>query len=84
MKAVIWTDVLQALIMIVGLLSATIQGTHFEFSIKQQLSLSGFIVLGGFRPVFEIASKGGRMKFNEYIFLKTNSLVYFFVFQLPY
>jgi len=35
MKAVIWTDVLQALIMIVGLLSAIIQGTHFEFSIKQ-------------------------------------------------
>ncbi|CAF5084179.1 unnamed protein product, partial [Rotaria sp. Silwood1] len=50
MKAVIWTDVLQALVMLVGLLSAIIQG---------------LIVLGGFGPTFSIASKGGRIQFDS-------------------
>ncbi|CAF1392260.1 unnamed protein product [Rotaria sordida] len=50
MKAVIWTDVLQALVMFVGLLSAIIQG---------------LIVLGGFGPTFSIASKNGRIQFDS-------------------
>ncbi|UJR11172.1 hypothetical protein I4U23_015353 [Adineta vaga] len=50
MKAVIWTDVLQVSIMLIGLLSAIIQG---------------LITLGGFGPVFSIASKGGRIQFNN-------------------
>ncbi|CAF1046570.1 unnamed protein product [Adineta ricciae] len=50
MKAVIWTDVLQALVMLIGLLSAILQG---------------LIVLGGFGPTFSIASKGDRIQFNN-------------------
>ncbi|CAM4768382.1 unnamed protein product [Rotaria magnacalcarata] len=50
MKAVIWTDVLQALVILVGLLAAIIQG---------------LIVLGGFGPTFSKAWKGGRIEFNS-------------------
>ncbi|CAF1254576.1 unnamed protein product [Rotaria sordida] len=50
MKAVIWTDVLQALVILVGLLAAIIQG---------------LITLGGFGNVFSIASKGGRIEFDS-------------------
>ncbi|CAF5223191.1 unnamed protein product, partial [Rotaria magnacalcarata] len=49
MKAVIWTDVLQAVVILVGLLAAIIQG---------------FIALGGVRAAMSIASKGGRIEFN--------------------
>ncbi|CAF1436832.1 unnamed protein product [Rotaria sordida] len=51
MKAVIWTDVLQAIVIIVGLLAAIIRG---------------FIVLGGVGPVFSIALKGGRIQLDRY------------------
>jgi solute carrier family 5 (sodium-coupled monocarboxylate transporter), member 8/12 len=51
MKAVIWTDVLQAVVILVGLLSAIIQG---------------FISIGGIRRTFQIASRGGRIIFNRY------------------
>ncbi|CAF2107505.1 unnamed protein product [Rotaria magnacalcarata] len=50
MKAVIWTDVLQAVVILVGLLAAIIQG---------------FIALGGVRAAMSIASKGGRIEFNS-------------------
>ncbi|CAF1015360.1 unnamed protein product [Rotaria sp. Silwood1] len=53
MKAVIWTDVLQAIVIVVGLLAAIIQG---------------FIALGGFRQAFSIASKGGRIQFDSVSF----------------
>jgi SSS family transporter len=51
MKAVIWTDVLQSVVILVGLLAAIIQG---------------LIVLGGFKRTFSIASQGGRIKFDKY------------------
>ncbi|CAF2418697.1 unnamed protein product [Rotaria sp. Silwood2] len=50
MKAVIWTDVLQAIVILVGLLATIIQG---------------FIVLGGVRPALSIAAKGGRIQFDS-------------------
>ncbi|CAF0778136.1 unnamed protein product [Adineta ricciae] len=53
MKAVIWTDVLQAAIMFVGILSAIIQG---------------LIEVGGFKNVFATASRGNRFEFNNVSF----------------
>jgi Na+/proline symporter len=52
MKAVIWTDVLQAIVIFVGLLAAIIQG---------------FISLGGVKRTFAIASAGGRIQFDRSI-----------------
>ncbi|CAF4747788.1 unnamed protein product, partial [Rotaria sp. Silwood1] len=51
MKAVIWTDVLQALVILVGLLASIIQGC--------------LITLGGFKRVFSIAYEGGRIEFDS-------------------
>ncbi|CAF4961674.1 unnamed protein product [Rotaria sp. Silwood1] len=50
MKAVIWTDVLQSIVMFVGLLAVIIQG---------------LISLGGFKRTFSIASRGGRIEFDS-------------------
>ncbi|CAF2576719.1 unnamed protein product [Rotaria sp. Silwood2] len=50
MKAVIWTDVLQALVILVGLLATIIQG---------------LIRLNGFGPTFSIAYEGGRIQFDS-------------------
>ncbi|CAF1129491.1 unnamed protein product, partial [Rotaria sordida] len=50
MKAVIWTDVLQAVIMFVGMLAAIIQG---------------LIVLGGLKRTFSLAYQGGRIELNN-------------------
>ncbi|CAF1491028.1 unnamed protein product [Adineta ricciae] len=50
MKAVIWTDVLQALVILIGLLAAIIQG---------------LIVLGGFGPTFSKAYEGKRIQFDS-------------------
>ncbi|CAF3733082.1 unnamed protein product [Rotaria sp. Silwood1] len=53
MKAVIWTDALQAIVILIGLLAAIIQG---------------LIVLGGFKRTFSIASQGGRIEFDNVSF----------------
>ncbi|CAF1308586.1 unnamed protein product [Rotaria sordida] len=53
MKAVIWTDVLQAVVIFVGILAALIQG---------------FIVVGGVKRTFSIAYNGGRIEFNSVSF----------------
>ncbi|CAF0997996.1 unnamed protein product [Rotaria sordida] len=53
MKAVIWTDVLQAIVIAVGLLAVAIQG---------------LIILGGFKRTFSIASRGGRIEFDSISF----------------
>ncbi|CAF3014679.1 unnamed protein product [Rotaria sp. Silwood2] len=50
MKAVIWTDVLQAVIIFVGILAGLTQG---------------LIVLGGFKRTFSIAYQGGRIELNN-------------------
>ncbi|CAF1354557.1 unnamed protein product [Adineta ricciae] len=50
MKAVIWTDVLQAVIILVGLLATIIQG---------------LISLGGVKRTFSIASQGQRLVFDN-------------------
>ena len=50
MKAVIWTDVFQASVMVLGLIVVLIVGS---------------IELGGFGQVFDIARKGERMTLFE-------------------
>ncbi|CAF3528316.1 unnamed protein product [Rotaria socialis] len=50
MRAVIWADVLQAIVMAIGLLAVIIQG---------------LISLGGFKRTFSIASRGGRIEFDN-------------------
>ncbi|XP_071115367.1 sodium-coupled monocarboxylate transporter 2-like [Haliotis cracherodii] len=51
MKAVLWTDSFQAVIILVGLLSVVIQGS---------------IVIGGFGRAWEIASEHSRINFQEF------------------
>lgn len=50
MKAVIWTDVLQAVVILIGLLAAIIKG---------------FIELGGIERTFSIAYQGGRIQLDR-------------------
>ncbi|CAF3938613.1 unnamed protein product [Adineta steineri] len=52
-KAIIWTDVLQFTFILVGLLPATIQG---------------LMQLGGLKQTFLIASRGGRIEFDNVSF----------------
>jgi hypothetical protein len=68
MKAVIWTDVLQAIVILIGLLAAIIQGKRM---IKKIFDIwfslyAGFIALGGVKRTFSIASNGGRIQFDRY------------------
>lgn len=51
MKAVIWTDVFQIVVMLSGFIAVLIQGT---------------ILAGGPARVLEIANNGSRINFNEY------------------
>ncbi|KAL2090328.1 hypothetical protein ACEWY4_015016 [Coilia grayii] len=51
MKAVIWTDVFQIVVMLSGFIAISIQGT---------------IVVGGPARVFEIAYNGSRLNFNDF------------------
>jgi hypothetical protein len=69
MKAVIWTDVLQAIVILVGLLAAIIQGLKNDFFLIIDLTYEylGFITLGGVKRTFSIASKGGRIEFDRYL-----------------
>jgi Na+/proline symporter len=74
MKAVIWTDVLQAVVILVGLFATIIQGLIIIRDIFHMLFISistyvGFIKLGGVKRTFSIASKGGRIQFDRYSFL---------------
>jgi Na+/proline symporter len=50
MKAVIWTDVFQILVMLSGFIAIFIQGT---------------VLVGGPAMVLEIANNGSRINFNE-------------------
>ena len=50
MKAVVWTDFFQMLIIISGIIT---------------LAVNGCIKAGGFYNVMEKASEGGRLNFNE-------------------
>lgn len=50
MKAVIWTDVFQILVMLSGFIAILIQGT---------------VAVGGPTRVFEIAYNGSRLNLNE-------------------
>ena len=50
MKAVIWTDVIQMVIMLAGLLALTIQGV---------------MDIGGFSETWNRFAEGGRVKFDE-------------------
>ncbi|CAF4155602.1 unnamed protein product [Rotaria sordida] len=53
MKAIIWTDVLQAVVIVIGLLAVIVQG---------------LITVGGFKQTFSIASQGGRIQFDSISF----------------
>ena len=50
MKAVLWTDTIQIMIMFAGLLASLIQGS---------------IVTGGFANAWNIAAQNGRIHFSE-------------------
>ena len=50
MKAVVWTDTIQMAIVYAGMLTLLIQG---------------LIVIGGMGEAWDLASKGGRIVFNE-------------------
>ena len=50
MKAVVWTDTFQAIIIVVGLLAVLIRGS---------------IVTGGFAQAWKLADERGRIKFDE-------------------
>ena len=52
MKAVIWTDVLQTVVILVGLLATIVQG---------------FIELGGIKQTFLIAYQGNRIQLDRYV-----------------
>ena len=52
MKAVMWTDVFQIVIMIVGLIAVIVRGV---------------VINGGVWNVWEQAQKGGRIHFLEYV-----------------
>lgn len=52
-KAVVWSDVFQAGVMIAGLLAIVIQGT---------------LTVGGIQHVWEVNKKWGRIRFNEFHF----------------
>lgn len=53
MKAVIWNDVFQALVMLGGLLAVLIVGVR---------------KVGGFGEVWDRLDRGGRLNFIEYVF----------------
>lgn len=51
MKAVVWTDTLQMCIIFAGLITLIVEGSK---------------VIGGFSKAWDIADKGGRIKFDEF------------------
>jgi Na+/proline symporter len=53
-KAVIWTDFLQGLVMVVSSITVIVLG---------------LVHVGGFLPVWERSKEGGRIKIFEYVFL---------------
>lgn len=53
MKAVLWTDSFQTIMMVVGLMATLIQGC---------------IEMGGFSNAWEIAKNNERVYFTEYVF----------------
>ena len=59
MKAVLWVDTVQSLIMVAGLLSVMI---------------GGIWKVGGIREVWRIADEGGRINVWKYVLLKSSSL----------
>lgn len=50
MKAVLWSDTVQAMIMLAGLIACLVQGTR---------------AVGGLGQVWEIADRGGRINFGK-------------------
>jgi hypothetical protein len=63
MKAVMWTDVFQTIIMFVGLLASVIQGGYFPIYNRYILLFPGIIDAGGGRAVWQRALDGGRVEF---------------------
>jgi len=64
MKAVMWTDVFQTIIMFVGLLASVIQGRSFDrIDDHCILLIVGIIDAGGSRAVWKRALDGGRVEF---------------------
>lgn len=52
LKAVVWTDVFQSIIMLAGLIT---------------VAVSGSLEVGGLSKVWEINKKHGRINFSEYV-----------------
>ena len=75
MKAVMWTDVFQTIIMFVGLLASVIQGR--SFGTREGISIVlilGVIDAGGARAVWQRALDGGRVEFFKYKYFLNISL----------
>nr|XP_039253944.1 sodium-coupled monocarboxylate transporter 1-like [Styela clava] len=53
LKAVVWTDVFQCMVMWIGFIAILIRGS---------------IVMGGFGNIWNIASEGGRIEYNKFSF----------------
>ena len=58
MKAVVYTDVIQAIVMLVGLVAMVAIGVS---------------TVGGITTVFDIANQGGRLEFFKCVFLTDKS-----------
>ena len=71
MKAVIWTDVIQASIMFIGLILSIIFGISFFFQNndfkKKKTYKKGLIDIGGISKAFEIVKNGNRIQLSVYI-----------------
>ena len=64
MKAVMWTDVFQTIVMFVGLLASVIQGRHSARRCRIYASVRlGVIDAGGAQAVWQRAVDGGRVEF---------------------
>ena len=69
MKAVMWTDVFQTIVMFVGLLASVIQGRQPDRCYRiNALASSGVIDAGGAQAVWQRALDGGRVEFFKYAF----------------
>jgi len=66
-KAVIWTDFLQGVLMVVSSIVVIVLG---------------LIHVGGFLPVWERSRDGGRIKIFEYVILRSRRTINIFRFSL--
>lgn len=90
MKAVIWTDVIQATMMFIGIIISIVFGmciTRFKFEYDYVLPChKGLIDAGGITKVFNTLAAGDRLQITTYVyFLKSIEFsVILFIFNKNY